>query len=72
MPKISIHVSSELEKRIRAEARRRCLGISAYVAGLLEQRVPKGWKKRFFTDVVGGWQGDVPAIERKAPEDRVP
>jgi hypothetical protein len=72
MPQINLYVSDELEKRIRAEARRHHLSISAYVAGLLEKRIgnQKGWKEGFFTKVVGGWQGDVPEIERGPPEQR--
>lgn len=72
MPQINLYVSDELEKRIRAEAGRRRLSISAYVAGLLEKRIGKqmGWKEGFFTKVVGGWQGDAPEIERDPPEER--
>ena len=73
MPQINLYVSEELERRIRAEARRRRLSLSAYVAGILEKRLgKKGWDEEFFTNVVGGWEGDVPVIERDPPEEREP
>jgi hypothetical protein len=72
MPQINLYVSDDFEKRIRAEAKRRRLSLSAYLTGLLQNRVgKKGWREGFFTRVVGGWQGDLPEIDRELPEERV-
>jgi hypothetical protein len=71
MPQINLYVSEELEREIRAEAKRRRLSLSAYLARLIRSRIGrKGWNEGFFTRVVGGWQGEAPEVERDPPEDR--
>lgn len=71
MPQINLYVSDDFEKQIRAEAKRRRMSLSAYLTGLLQNRVGrKGWREGFFTRVVGGWHGDAPEIERELPEER--
>jgi len=71
MPQINLYVSDDLEKQIRKEAKRRRLSLSAYLTGLIRNRVEKkDWREGFFTRVVGGWQGEAPEIERELPEER--
>ena len=71
MPQINLYVSDDLEKQIRTEAKRRRLSLSAYLTGLIRNRVgKKGWREGFFTRVVGCWQGELPEIKRELPEER--
>ncbi len=34
------------------------------------QETKVGWDKVFFSDVIGGWQGEFPEIPRELPEER--
>jgi hypothetical protein len=72
MPQLNIYVPEELAGSLRQAARRSRLSLSQFVTGIIKEKLgPKGWRKDFFTRVVGGWKGSFPEISRPPPGKRV-
>lgn len=72
MAHINVYVPNDLAAEMYKEARRAKTSLSQFLVGLFRRRVEqgKGWKKNFFTKVIGGWHGHFPSIERDPPEER--
>lgn len=71
MPHLNVYLPEELAKKVKNEARQRKISLSAFVTNVLRERVSrKGWRKGFFTDVVGAWQGEFPKVRRPSGEKR--
>jgi hypothetical protein len=69
MAQLKIYLSEELARLLRRAARRKGCSVSQYVANILATRLAnKGWRRDFFTHVVGGWKGAFPALQRPRPE----
>ncbi|OGQ06794.1 MAG: hypothetical protein A3G32_00280 [Deltaproteobacteria bacterium RIFCSPLOWO2_12_FULL_40_28] len=65
MAQLNFYVPDILEKSIRQAAQKKGEKVSAYLASLVKEKLaPRGWKKNFFTKIVGGWQENFPEIER--------
>lgn len=70
MAQLNFYVPDVLEKSIRQAAQKKGEKVSAYLANLVKEKLaPKGWKKNFFTKIVGGWQGNFPEIDRPLCDD---
>lgn len=71
MGQVNFYVSTEVEQRIRKEARKRKKSISSFLAELVKSHFPeKKWDKLFFNEIVGGWCGDFPEISRPLSQER--
>lgn len=71
MSQLNIYVPNELENIIRQEAQNKGKTLSAYLAEIIKSHFKREkWNKNFFTQVVGGWQGSFPEIEKQLPEER--
>lgn len=71
MSQLNIYVPNEMEKAIRAEAKKESKSLSAYLMDVVRGHLQHDkWQDGFFRKVVGGWQGDFPEINRKAAEER--
>ena len=71
MPHLNIYLPEDLARKVRKEAREKKVSLSAFVTGLLREKVGrKGWRRDFFTRVVGGWKGEAPRISRPPAEKR--
>lgn len=70
MAQLNVYVPDELEDKIRKEAARRGLSVSAFVSELARKEVGVDeWPSGFF-ELAGSWIGDFPEIERRPPEER--
>lgn len=72
MAQLNFYVPDEVENKIRRAAMRRGQSISSYLAEIVKERVggDSEWPDGFFEQVLGGWQGDFPEIERPPPQER--
>ena len=71
MAHLNLYLPDDWAKRVRNQAKRRGLSLSAYIAELIQQPSPRGrWPKDFFTKIVGSWKGDFPDVPRPPPEKR--
>jgi hypothetical protein len=62
MPQLHLYVPEALAQKVKQKARQSGLSTSKYLAELIKRDVGAGWPEAFFTEVVGGWQGE--ALER--------
>jgi hypothetical protein len=72
MAQVTIYLPKEVEKELRAGAKRAKKSLSAYIVDLaMERQHPrkkKGWPKELL-DLFGSWEGDFPVPERPPPRD---
>ncbi len=64
MPQLHCYVPENLAARLRQRAEAQGLSVSRYLAELVRHDVEASWSASFFSDVVGGWQGE--ALTRPA------
>ncbi len=53
MPQLHLPVDKETAERLAAEAKRRNLSLSKYLAQLVEAAAPRCWPKGYLDEVVG-------------------
>ena len=71
MSQVNLYLPDDLAKKVRKLAQKRRKSVSAWLAELIRKEIPQHqWHADFFSEVVGGWEGDVPEIERTLPEER--
>jgi hypothetical protein len=72
MAQVTIYLPKDVEKELRAGARRAKKSLSAYIVELATARQgpkrKKGWPKELL-DLYGSWEGDFPVPERPPPRD---
>lgn len=64
MPQLHCYVPESLAARLRQRAEAQGLSVSRYLAELVRHDVEASWPASFFSEVVGGWQGE--ALTRPA------
>ncbi len=64
MPQLHCYVPEELAARLRQRAEAHGLSVSRYLAEMVRRDVETSWPAHFFSEVVGGWQGE--ALTRPA------
>ncbi|MBW2523402.1 MAG: hypothetical protein JRI23_04480 [Deltaproteobacteria bacterium] len=57
MPQLHFSVDLETAQRLAAEAKRRKLTLSKYLAQVVEQAVPRQWPVGYLDDVIGSCRG---------------
>jgi hypothetical protein len=57
MPQLHFYVPEAVAKQLRARARAAGLSVSRYLAAIVGGTATQNWPRRFFDEVVGGWQG---------------
>lgn len=65
MPQLNLYVNDDMAARIRRAASEADLSVSRYLAELIHRELETEWPQGFFTEVVGGWAGEL--LER-APQ----
>lgn len=71
MSQLNFYVPDEVEEQIKKAAKKEGKSISAFLADLVKSKFkPKTWSGSFFSELVGGWQGDFPEIKRPKPQVR--
>ena len=58
MPQLHCYVPQDLAAALKERAEIRGLSVSAYLAELVRRDVEVIWPPAFFSEVVGGWQGE--------------
>jgi hypothetical protein len=58
MPQLHLYVPDSIAEQIRQRAENRGLSISKFLAELVQSEIETGWPDSFFTQIVGGWQGN--------------
>ena len=58
MPQLHLYVPKQIVEEVARRASARGLSVSRYLAMLVRREVADQWPDRFFSDVVGGWQGE--------------
>ncbi len=72
MSQLTIYLPDELERELRAAAKRSGQSVSAYIAQLAgRRRVARAWPREFL-DTFGGWEGDFDEPEDLPLEARDP
>lgn len=70
MAQITLYLPDEVARRIRAEAKKAKVSVSAYMASLATAKLsPHAWPPGF-AQLFGSWEGDFPPVE-DAPPDSV-
>jgi plasmid stability protein len=70
MSQLNVYVPDDLEAKVRKEAARRGLSVSAFVTELVRKEVSiNEWPPGFF-ELAGSWVGDFPEIEDLPPQER--
>jgi hypothetical protein len=70
MSQITIYLPSETERRVRAEARRARLSVSAYIARLVGKPPRrKAWPASFLK-TWGAWEGELERPSDPPPQER--
>jgi hypothetical protein len=59
MPQLHLYVPDKIAPKVRQKARHSGLSASRYLAELVKRDVGADWPDAFFTEVVGGWQGEL-------------
>lgn len=74
MSQLNVYVPDQIEKQIRKKAKKLGKSISGFLTDILTKQVsPQNeWQKGFFTDVVGGWAGELSPPVRELPQDYDP
>lgn len=69
MSQLHFYVPDDVEKQLRARAKKADMPLSRYLAELVKARVgePEAWPEGYFETVFGGWQGE--PLER-APQGK--
>jgi hypothetical protein len=68
MAQVTLYLPTEVERLLRAEAKRRKQSVSAYMAELAREKLsPAAWPKSFL-DAAGSWEGSFPEIPDPPPE----
>lgn len=71
MSQLNFYVPDEVEEQIKKAAKKEGKSISAFLADLVKSKFkPKTWSDSFFAELVGGWKGEFPEIERPKPQKR--
>jgi len=72
MPQVTIYLPKDIERALRAGARRSGKSLSAYIVqlatGRQRQDKKKGWPKELL-DLYGSWEGDFPVPARSPPRE---
>ncbi|MDJ0757176.1 MAG: hypothetical protein QNJ45_26830 [Ardenticatenaceae bacterium] len=58
MPQLHFYVPDEVAEKIREEARNANMSVSKYLATIIQKEIHLEWPANFFSEVVGGWQGE--------------
>ncbi len=58
MPQLHLYVPETIAQKVQEKASQSGLSASRYLAELVKRDVGSGWPEAFFTEVVGGWQGE--------------
>jgi len=72
MAQITIYLPDEIEKRVKDEAKRARLSVSAYISSLATRRLMPRHLPEHFADLYGSWEGGPQEIEDRPPEEREP
>lgn len=59
MTQLHLYVPDEIAKKVRQKAQQSGQSTSKYLAELIKRDVGSGWPEAYFTEVVGGWQGEI-------------
>jgi hypothetical protein len=71
MAQVTIYLPDELEKRVRSEAKRKKMSISAFLAELAARTLkPSRWPDGF-DRLYGSWAGEAPELEDPPPDEVV-
>ena len=71
MSQLNFYVPDEIEEQIKKAAKNEGKSISSFLADLVKSKFkPKAWSDDFFKTIVGGWNGEVPEINRPKPQGR--
>ncbi len=71
MSQLNFYVPEEIEKQIRAAAKKEGKTISSFLAALIKSHFPKKKpRKDVFSKFYGVWEGEFPEIERMPPQKR--
>jgi hypothetical protein len=58
MPQLHLYLPERVAERVRTRARERGMSVSAWLAELVVRDVSADWPDGFFSEVIGGWQGE--------------
>lgn len=73
MSQLNFYVPDEIEKKIKAAAKKRKMSVSSFIAELVKQKMsekPKKITHKSLMDLGGMWDGDFEEMERKPPQTR--
>ncbi|MFI5309034.1 MAG: hypothetical protein ACHQ53_16890 [Polyangiales bacterium] len=68
MSQLTIYLSEQVLRRLRAGARRARKSVSAYVAEMLEEGEPRAQWPKDFRKLYGSCRGDLPDVDDSPPE----
>lgn len=70
MPQLNVYVPQELEKKIKAVAKKNKVSLSSWLTTLIRKEIEgTEWPKDFFEKTSGQWRGNFPDIESLKAED---
>lgn len=72
MPELHFYVPDEAAEKIREEARTANMSVSKYLAAIIQKEIHPEWPAKFFSEVVGGWQGEPLTRPDQGEFNRVP
>ncbi len=58
MPQLHLYLAKDLAEEVKRRARAKRVSVSSYLAEVVQSRIADDWPANFFSDVVGGWQGE--------------
>ncbi len=67
MAQLTIYLPDDVEKQVRADARRARKSVSAYLADLASKKDASAWR-RALLKLGGSWEGEFPDIVDAPPE----
>lgn len=71
MSQLNIYVPDEIEKQIRKAAKNERKSLSSFLTDLIKSKFTTNtWSKKFFSSVVGGWEGEFTEVKRTLPQER--
>ena len=70
MAQLHLYLPDEIAAEVKHRAKARGMTVSAYLAEIVRSQMTDQWPKDFFTNVVGGWSGDVQRPEQPPLDER--
>ena len=71
MSQLNIYITNDMEKQIRAAAKKEGKTISSFVSDLIKRHFPESkGQKNYFSRFFGKWEGELPEVKRALPQQR--